>query len=81
MAVNSTSLLSALTRSNTMSDVQMLIDAMLSIQTQLSEIQENQRKIMKTLRDMRIEQRSRLRISANTAGVICCCASLRACSG
>ena len=60
MAVNSTSLLSALTRSNTMNDVQMIIDAMLSIQTQLSEIQENQRKIMKTLRDLRIEQRSRL---------------------
>ena len=60
MAVNSTSLLSALTRSNAMNDAQTLIDAMLSIQTQLSEIQENQRKIMKTLRDLRIEQRSRL---------------------
>ena len=60
MAANSNSLLSALTRSNAMSDVQTLIEAMLSIQTQLSEIQENQRKIMKTLRDLRIEQRSRL---------------------
>ena len=43
-----------------MSDIQTLVDAMLSIQTQLSEIQENQRKIMKTLRDLRIEERCRL---------------------
>ena len=60
MAGNANSLLTALTRTNAMNDVQTLIEAMLSIQTQLSEIQENQRKIMKTLRDLRIEQRSRL---------------------
>ena len=60
MAGNANSLLSALTRTKAMNDVQTLIEAMLSIQTQLSEIQENQRKIMKTLRDLRIEQRSRL---------------------
>ena len=52
--------MSVLMRSNAMSDAQTLIDAMMSIQTQLSEIQENQRKIMKTLRDLRIEERSRL---------------------
>ncbi len=45
---------------NPMGDAQTLIEAMLAIQTQLSEIQENQRKIMKTLRDLKIEQRSRL---------------------
>ena len=61
MAVNSNTLMSVLMRSNAMSDAQTLIDAMMSIQTQLSEIQENQRKIMKTLRDLRIEERSRLR--------------------
>ena len=60
MAVNSNTLMSVLMRSNAMSDAQTLIDAMMSIQTQLSEIQENQRKIMKTLRDLRIEERSRL---------------------
>ncbi|MBO5753403.1 MAG: hypothetical protein J6S69_06900 [Proteobacteria bacterium] len=60
MAVNPTSLLSVLMKPNTMGDGQTLIDAMLAIQTQLSEIQENQRKIMKALRDLRIEERSRL---------------------
>ena len=54
------SILSVLMKSSTMSDVQTLIDAMLAIQTQLSEIRENQRVIMKALRDNRIEQRSRL---------------------
>ena len=60
MAVNASSILSVLMKSNTMSDAQTLIDAMLAIQTQLSEIQENQRKIMKALRDLKIEQRNRL---------------------
>ena len=60
MPVNPSSILSVLMKSGTMSDVQTLIDTMLAIQTQLSEIQENQRKIMKTLRDLKIEQRSRL---------------------
>ena len=61
MANNSSaSILSVLMKANAMGDAQTLIDAMLTIQTQLSEIQENQRKIMKTLRDLRIEQRSRL---------------------
>ena len=60
MAANTNTLMSVLMRSNAMSDAQTLIDAMMSIQTQLSEIQENQRKIMKTLRDLRIEERSRL---------------------
>ena len=58
MSVSPSSLLSVLMKPS--GDAQTLIDAMLSIQTQLSEIQENQRKIMKTLRDMKIEQRSRL---------------------
>ena len=54
------SILSVLMNANATNNAQTLIDAMLTIQTQLSEIQENQRKIMKTLRDMGIEQRSRL---------------------
>lgn len=58
MPIRSSSILSALM--NPKGDVQTLIDAMLAIQTQLSEIQENQRKIMKTLRDLKIEQRCRL---------------------
>ena len=57
---NAPSILDVLMKSNAMNDIQTLVDAMLSIQTQLSEIQENQRKIMKTLRDLRIEERCRL---------------------
>lgn len=61
MPVNPTSLLSVLMKpNNTMGEGQTLIEAMLAIQTQLSEIQENQRKIMKALRDLRIEERARL---------------------
>ena len=70
MAVNNNTLMSVLMRSNAMSDAQTLIDAMMSIQTQLSEIQENQRKIMKTLRDMRIEERSRLSDIKKTTQVL-----------
>ena len=66
----SASILSVLMKSNAMGDAQTLIDAMLTIQTQLSEIQENQRKIMKTLRDMRIEQRSRLSDLKKTTQVL-----------
>ena len=48
------SVLSALLRANSPSgSTQGLVDAMLTIQTQLSVIQENQRKIMKTLRDLK----------------------------
>ncbi len=60
MPVNPSSIMSVLMKSGTMSDAQTLIETMLAIQTQLSEIQENQRKIMKTLRDLKIEQRCRL---------------------
>ena len=56
----SSSIMSVLMNAKSMNDAQMLIDAMLAIQTQLSEIQENQRKIMKAMRDLRIEQRCRL---------------------
>ncbi len=52
--------MTALMNAKSMNDAQMLIDAMLSIQTQLSEIQENQRKMMKAMRDLRREQRCRL---------------------
>ena len=55
------SVLSALLRANSPSgSTQGLVDAMLTIQTQLSVIQENQRKIMKTLREIKIEQRTRM---------------------
>lgn len=65
------SILSVLMKSSTMSDVQTLIDAMLAIQTQLSEIRDNQHVIMKTLRDNHIEQRSRLSdLKKSTQGLI-----------
>ena len=52
------SVLSALLRANSPSgSTQGLVDAMLTIQTV---IQENQRKIMKTLREIKIEQRTRM---------------------
>ena len=54
------SVMSVLLKSSTMNDAQTLISAMLAIQTQLSEIQENQRIIMKALRRLGIEHRSRL---------------------
>ncbi|MBQ4359403.1 MAG: hypothetical protein II767_04030 [Proteobacteria bacterium] len=54
------SLLSVLMRANAANEAQTIVDVILSIQTQLSEIQENQRKIMKQLRDLKIEQKSRL---------------------
>lgn len=55
-----TSIFSVLRKAGSMQDMQLLIETMLSIQTQLSEIKDNQRHIMKTLRELRIEQRSRL---------------------
>lgn len=70
MPDNMSSILSVLMNPKAMGDAQMLIDAMLTIQTQLSEIQENQRKIMKTLRDMKIEQRSRLSDLKKTTQVL-----------
>ena len=72
MAANSSdSLLSVLMKSNNaMSGVTTLVDAMMSIQTQLSEIQENQRKIIKSLRDIRTEQRARLSDLKKTAQVL-----------
>ncbi len=54
------SILSVLMKAGTMGNVQTLIEAMLNIQTQLSEIKDNQHKIMKALRDLRAEQRARL---------------------
>ena len=60
MSVSTSSILSAIMKPNPMGDAQTLIESLLAIQTQLSEIQENQRKIMKALRDLKIEQRSRL---------------------
>ncbi len=54
------SLLSVLMKAGSMNDPQVFVEALISVQTQLSEIQDNQRKIMKALRDMRIEQRHRL---------------------
>ena len=54
------SLLSVLMKAGTMGNVQTLIEAMLTIQTQLSELRDNQRKIMKALRNMRVEERARL---------------------
>lgn len=36
------------------------MEMLLSIQNQLSEIQENQRRMMKAIKDLRIEQRTRL---------------------
>ena len=64
------SILSVLMKANATNDAQTLIEAMLTIQTQLSEIQENQRKIMKTLRSMGIEQRSRLSDLKKTTQVL-----------
>ena len=55
-----TSLFSILRKAGSMQDTQLLIETMLSIQTQLSEIKDNQRSIMKAIRDLRIEQRNRL---------------------
>ena len=54
------SIISALLHTSSMSDLQSLTELLFSIQNQLSDIQVNQRKIMKTLRDMRIEERNRL---------------------
>ena len=70
MPDNVSSILSVLMNPKAMGDAQTLIDAMLTIQTQLSEIQENQRKIMKALRDMKIEQRSRLSDLKKTTQVL-----------
>ncbi len=55
-----TSIFSVLRKAGSMQDTQLLIETMLSIQSQLSEIKDNQRNIMKALRDLRIEQRNRL---------------------
>ncbi|MBQ1265262.1 MAG: hypothetical protein IIY06_00635 [Proteobacteria bacterium] len=55
-----TSIFSILRKAGSMQDTQLLIETMLSIQTQLSEIKDNQRSIMKAIRDLRIEQRNRL---------------------
>lgn len=55
-----TSLFSILRKAGSMQDTQLLVETMLSIQTQLSEIKDNQRSIMKAIRDLRIEQRNRL---------------------
>ena len=54
------SLLSVLMKSGSLNDAQMLVEALLSIQTQLSELKDNQRKIMKAIRDLRVEQKNRL---------------------
>lgn len=54
------SILSVLMKPNPANDPQSLIEALMSIQTQLSIIQENQRKIMKTLRTYGLEQRNRM---------------------
>lgn len=52
-------------------NAQSLVDAMMSIQTQLSVIQENQRIIMKTLREIKIEQSTRLgNLKKSTQGLI-----------
>lgn len=53
------SIISALIHSGT-GDVHSLLEMLFVIQNQLSEIQVNQRNIMKTLRDLRIEERNRL---------------------
>ena len=54
-----TSIFSVLRKAGSMQDTQLLIETMLSIQSQLSEIKDNQRNIMKAIRDLRIEQRTR----------------------
>ncbi|MFA5624307.1 MAG: hypothetical protein WC966_04545 [Bradymonadales bacterium] len=41
-------------------DMHSMLEMFFAIQNQLSDIQVNQRKIMKTLRDMRIEERNRI---------------------
>lgn len=66
------SVLSALLKLNASSgNAQGLVDAMLTIQTQLSVIQENQRKIMRTLREIKIEQRTRLSdLKKSTQGML-----------
>lgn len=53
-------ILSVLMQSDELSEISALVDILSGIQTQLSEIQENQRNIMKALRDIRLEQRNRL---------------------
>lgn len=60
MPTPQSSILSALLNANSESGAQSLVEVILSIQTQLSEIQENQRIIIKSLRKLRTEQEKRI---------------------
>ena len=53
-------ILSSLMQSSSLTDVHRLVDIMFAIQTQLSDIQDNQRKLLRAVRDLERKQRNRL---------------------